>query len=330
MKRFTATALAILLPILLLFGCSPESTGEGGDTSGSGNAEKLSVVCTIFPQYDWVRQILGERAQDFDITLLLDNSIDLHSYNPSVPDIAKISDADLFIYSGGESDEWVDDALKEKKNAGMKIISLLETLGDGAKEEDVLPEMQPEEEEGEEEGEALDEHVWLSVKNAVTLCGAIEAALSEIDSENAAVYKANLDSYTAKLNALDAQYKTDVDAAPVKTVLFGDRFPFRYLVDDYGIKYTAAFPGCSAETEASFETIAKLVKKVNDLNLKAVLVLEDSDKKIAEKIVSDSNAKNQQILVMNAMQSVSRTDAADKTYISIMESNLNTLREALK
>lgn len=323
MKRFTAIMLAFLLAITMLSGCTQ-----------TGSNEKISVVCTIFPQYDWVRQILGDKADNMDITLLLDSKIDLHSYQPSVEDIAKISACDLFIYVGGESDEWVDDVLKEATNKDMVVINLLDTLGDAAKAEEIIEGMEEEEHEGEEdhEGEAeFDEHVWLSLKNAQIFCPIIADAFSSLDADNAEVYKNNMTAYNQKLSALDSKYQTAVNDATVKTLLFGDRFPFRYLVDDYGLDYYAAFVGCSAETEASFETIIFLAGKADELGLQNIMVTESSDQSIAKTISNNTTGKSQQILVMDAMQSVASSDIKEgMTYLSIMESNLNVLKEALK
>jgi zinc transport system substrate-binding protein len=319
----------------MLTGCNQTGMDEKGDSESSqtvGN-KKISVVCTIFPQYDWVRQILGDKADNMDITLLLDNKIDLHNFQPSVDDIVKISTCDLFIYVGGESDEWVDDALKEVVNKDMVVINLLDVLGDEAKAEEIKPGMETEEEEdedAEEDEDEYDEHVWLSLKNAQIFCAAIADALSSLDADNSDAYQSNLTAYNDKLSALDSDYQAAVSAAPIKTLLFGDRFPFRYLVDDYGLDYHAAFVGCSAETEASFDTVIFLAGKMDELNLKNIMVTESSDKKIAETVRDNTAGKNQQILVLDAMQSVASNDVENgATYLSIMESNLNVLKEAL-
>jgi len=297
--------------------------------------EKISVVCTIFPQYDWVRQIVGDKASDMDLTFVINNRIDLHSYQPSVEDIAKISSSDLFIYVGGESDEWVDDALKEAVKKDMVAINLLEELGDAAKEEEIKEGMEEEEHdeaEGDHEDETeYDEHVWLSLKNAQIFCQIIAKAISSLDPDNAEVYQANLTSYIGKLSALDSQYQTEVTASPVKTVVFGDRFPFRYLVNDYGLDYYAAFIGCSAETEASPNTIIRLAEKVDEFKLKTIMVTESSDQSIAKTIKDNTKDKNQQILVLDSLQSVTSNDAQNgTTYLSVMENNLEVLKKALK
>lgn len=327
-------------------------------------ADKLKVVTTIFPEYDWAREIIGDKAANVELILLLGNGVDLHSYQPSIQDIAKISTADIFIYVGGESDGWVKDALKNAKNKNMKVINLLETLGDKVKAEEIKEGMQAEEEDEHEhhhhDGEhhddddedhdhdheaedhhhhhhddadevEYDEHVWLSLRNAKILSAEIAAALCEKDAANAAAYKANLAAYIARLDALDAKYAAAVKAGSKKTILFGDRFPFRYLVDDYGLDYFAAFVGCSAETEASFETVIFLAKKVDELGLNTVLKIESGDGKIARTIVQNTKKKNAKVLTLDSIQSTTaKQAAAGTTYLKIMEENLTVLAEALK
>ncbi len=334
-NRILVMALALALCMGLLCACGNNSTNGDGNSSTSSGAKKYSVVCTIFPEYDWVREVVGDKADDFEITLLLDNGVDLHNYQPTAADMAKISNCDLFLYVGGESDEWVEDALAEAQNKDMKVINLLDSLGDSVKEEEVVEGMQgeEEEEEGEDEEEETeyDEHVWLSLKNSQTLVKVIGDAIAKMDSKNADVYKNNADGYIAKLSQLDSQYAEAVNYAATKTVLFGDRFPFRYFVDDYGIDYYAAFVGCSAETEASFETITFLAGKVDELSLKHVLVIESSDKKIAETIIKNTASKDQDILVLDSMQSTTSKDVANGvTYLSIMEKNFEVLKNVLK
>ena len=310
--------------IMSLCACGLSMTSNGG-------SDGIRIVTTIFPEYDWVMNILGDNPAGAEVTMLLDNGVDLHSYQPTAEDIMKISDCDLFIYVGGESDQWVEDALKEAVNKDMVVINLLEALGDGVKEEEIVEGMEGEEEgEEEEEEPEYDEHVWLSLKNAAILTNAIADAIETIDPQNADTYRGNAAAYTDRLNALDKEYQAAVDAAKVKTVLFGDRFPFRYMVDDYGLDYYAAFVGCSAETEASFATVTFLASKVDELGLKAVMTIEGSDKKIAETIISNTQTKDQQILTMDSLQSVTSEDVANgTTYLSVMESNLGVLKEAL-
>ncbi|MCR5799175.1 MAG: metal ABC transporter substrate-binding protein [Lachnospiraceae bacterium] len=352
--------LAILIALVLCMGNI--ACGNTDAANNKNTDKKYSVVCTIFPEYDWVKEVLGDKADNFEMNLLLDNGVDLHSYQPTAADIAKIAQCDLFIYVGGESDEWVEDALAEATNKDMQVINLLEVLGDSVKEEEVVEGMEDEhehehgedeheedehdhehdEEEHEhdedehehhhEEGEIeYDEHVWLSLKNSQVLVDAIAASVAVIDPDNASVYTGNAKAYNEKLGALDEEYAKAVDAADVKTVLFGDRFPFRYMVDDYGLDYYAAFVGCSAETEASFETVTFLAGKVDELKLGSILVIESSDKKIAETIKQNTADKNQNILVLDSMQSTTSGDIeAGKTYLGIMTDNLEVLKEALK
>ena len=320
MKKITALLLALFMLVGALAGC-----GKQNDTN---QTDKLSIVTTIFPEYDWVREILGEKADNAEITMLLDNGVDLHSYQPTADDIVKISDCDLFIYVGGESDEWVEDALRNAANGNMKVINLLEVLGDSVKTEEIVEGMQEEEYEYEEEA---DEHVWLSLKNAKMLVRVISKALQELDPNNKDIYAANADAYVKKLSALDAEYQAAVDAASNKTILFGDRFPFRYLVDDYGLRYYAAFVGCSAETEAGFETISFLAKRVDEWKLPCVLTIEGAQHKIAETIVWNTTTKNQKVLTMDSMQSTTTQDVKNgTTYLSVMEKNLSVLKEALR
>ena len=505
MKKIITLVLALAMAVSLFTGCGKKNNAETGES----DSNKLSVVTTIFPEYDWVREILGGKAESTDLTMLLDNGVDLHSYQPTADDIAKISDCDLFIYVGGESDGWAKSVLKNAANRKMKVINLLEVLGESVKTEEIVEGMQEdghdhghshdeqltendiedrtlsdfagawkslhpfllngdldkfcehraEEDEdssttkdtywekykaswqcdaekisingdtitftyadgktvsaeytyagnqpkrndegkirsvryqfettsadapkyvqfndhghepgkaehfhiyfgndgfdalmsdktnpffvkdalsvedildelmGHDHGEEKDEHVWLSLKNAKTLVGAIADALQELDPDNKGIYAANAAAYIEKLSTLDGAYQSAVDGAARKTVLFGDRFPFRYLVDDYGLGYYAAFAGCSAESEASFETVSFLAKKVDELKLPCVLTIEGKNHKLAETIVQSTAGKNQKVLTMDSMQSMTSKDAANgATYLSVMEQNLSVLKEAL-
>lgn len=321
MKKILALLLALWIPAAVLSGCAPQ------DDSAASN--KLNIVTTIFPAYDWVREILGDETDRAEITTLLDSGVDLHSYQPTVDDIVKISECDLFLYVGGESDGWVEDALKNAPNKDRKVIRLLDVLGDSAKTEETVEGMQEEEHDHEEEAE-YDEHIWLSLKNAQVLVAAISEALQETDPARKDTYAANAAAYVEKLSALDGEYRAAVDSGKYKTLLFGDRFPFRYLADDYGLDYYAAFPGCSAETEASFETVSFLAGKMDALGLPCVLTIEGTQHKIAETIVQNTAQKNQQILTMDSMQAVTANDAASGvSYLSIMEKNLSVLKKAL-
>ncbi len=289
--------------------------------------KKLSIVTTIYPEYDWVNQIIGDN-DSADVILLLDNGVDLHSYQPTADDIIQISTCDLFIYVGGESDAWVEDALAEATNANMQVINLLDAIGDSAKEEEVVEGMQ--DKEHEEDEHEYDEHVWLSLKNAAALCETISKTLSQLDPVHADLYSTNYAGYVEKLQTLDDTYAQVIDAAANDTLVFGDRFPFRYLVDDYGLNYHAAFVGCSAETEASFETIAFLANKINELGLTHILQIEGSDGKISETVIQASGLKQCEILTLDSMQASTSKDLADGiSYLTIMEQNLEVLKKAL-
>ncbi len=550
-KKSLITAVSFLSAVSLFTGCSSANTSTSessasevsvstAESSNIPESVPFSVVCTIFPEYDWVKEILGSHAENVEISYLLDNGVDLHNYQPTADDIVKISSCDLFVYVGGESDEWVEDALAEATNKDMKVINLMDVLGDSAKVEELKEGMQesehehshdhskevstfeddevqdrplsdwegdwqsayplvldgsldeawehksedgkmtaeeykdyytkgyksdysaisihddhikftdndgnvtesdyeytgyyiqnwstgtkaamyrfeavdkesgapvyiefndhiiepekaehfhirmsnesydaivdpegnwptffdaalsPEgvceevighdhknedkdedeheheeaeaEEEHEhehEEGEAeYDEHVWLSLKNAKVLCAEIEKNIEAIDSANAADYKANLDSYVAKLDELDNSFKTLVDGSSVKTLVFGDRFPFRYFVDDYGLDYFAAFIGCSAESEASFETIKFLSDKINELDCKTIFTIENASKDIAEAVISNSGKTDVTIAELNSLQSVSNADiSSGTTYLSLMQKNYDVLADILK
>lgn len=327
MKKLISLLLSAVLLASLLAGCgtvAPESHGD------------IKVVTTIFPIYDWIREVAQDDV-DINLDLLLDNGVDLHSYQPTAKDIMDISDCDIFIYVGGESDEWVDDTLAQADNKNMTVLDLMDILGDKAKEEEVKEGMQEDDHEHEEgkeeeheEGPEYDEHVWLSLKNTSLFVDKIAEALSKADPQHADAFKANAASYQEKLSALDTQYQQAVDNASVKTLLFGDRFPFRYLTDDYGLDYYAAFVGCSAESEASFETISFLSGKVDELNLKSIMQIETSDGSIAKTVKDNTKTKDQQILTLDSLQGVTSDRVqAGETYLSIMESNLEILKQAL-
>ena len=289
--------------------------------------------------------ILGGNPANAEVTMLLDNGADLHSYQPTASDILKISTCDVFVYVGGESDEWVDDVLKEATNKDMVVINLMDELGNAVKEEEIIEGMEGHDhdedhnhededhdhEHHHEEGEVeYDEHVWLSLKNASVLVGAISEAIAKADSANAATYRANASAYIDKLNALDKEYSDMVSAAARNVLVFGDRFPFRYLIDDYSLVYYAAFVGCSAESEASFETIMFLAGKVDENSLTSVITIEGKEHKIAETIISNTATKDQKILTLDSMQTTTMADVKNgTTYISVMESNYEVLKEAL-
>lgn len=352
-RNILAGIVSLVIAASVLSGCAQNSVPETSNNLQpiSSSTGKVSVVCTSFPQYDWVCQLTKGLNDEFEITYLQNTGADLHSYQPSAVDIATIGSSDHFIYMGGESDSWVEGALKNAVNPDLISISMLDALGSRVKEEELKEGMQEDdhdhnsedhdhddtahdqdsEDHHHEEGEVeYDEHVWLSLRNAEALTEMIADRLETLAPESAATVKANCDNYVAELKELDHEYETAIEAAPVKTIVFGDRFPFRYLVDDYNLDYYAAFVGCSAETEASFETISFLTNKVDELQVPAILTIENGDQKVAKTILNNTKSKNQQILVMDSIQSVSQEAInGGKTYLGAMEENLKTLKTAL-
>ena len=318
----------LLLFLVLTMAVSLTACGAGNVASLADDGT-VSVVATIFPIYDWTRQVLGEDSEA-ELTFLLSTGVDLHSYQPTAADLLKLATCDLFIYVGGESDEWAEDALSEAANPNMIALNLMDVLGEDLAEEELVEGMEGEAEEDADEIE-YDEHIWLSLKNAEKLVHAISDAMAEVDPENADTYAANASNYVNQLSNLDAAYEEAVAAGERDTLLFGDRFPFRYLTEDYGLNYYAAFSGCSAETEASFETVVFLANKVDELALPAVLTIENSDGRIAQTIVENTKSRDQLILTMDSMQGTTGRNANDgATYLGIMESNLNILKQALQ
>lgn len=334
----------LILPVCIALGMAvPVQAEDAGAAS-----EPVRIVTTIFPAYDWAREILGENAENAELTLLADNGVDLHSYSPSVDDILKISNSDIFIYVGGESDAWAEDAVREASAvSGVKAVCLMDAVGSALREEEIVEGMEAghdhEDEDSDhgggdhdhDDGDAheteYDEHVWLSLKNAQACVSVIAEAIGEADPAGAEMYSENAADYSRKLIALDEEYRTAAEEGTLDTVLFGDRFPFRYLMDDYGIHYYAAFAGCSAETEASFDTIVFLAGKVKELGLHTILVIEGDSLSIAQTITDAAGMGELNIGVMDSMQAVTAEEIEEGiTYLSVMEKNLEVLSSALK
>ena len=329
-RKYIWAAFAALV-IGLLSGC-----GQKGE-SVSAEEPEFRVVCTVFPLYDWTSQILGGQEGRVELTMLLKDGSDLHSYQPTVADMLTISQADLFIYVGGESDFWVEDALENADNPDLKAVRLIDGLEGFLQEEEYVEGMagtgEDEHAHDHDHGEdetAYDEHIWLSLRNARQSCQVIAGQLAAMDEAHAEEYLEHAVQYGALLDNLDQEYKDAVAGAPYHTLVFGDRFPFRYLTEDYGLEYYAAFPGCSAETEASFYTIAFLAEKVSELELPAVLAIDGSDGTIARTIADNTETRDQKVLTMDSMQAVDWRDVqAGADYLSAMENNLAVLKEAL-
>ncbi|MDR1131144.1 MAG: metal ABC transporter substrate-binding protein [Oscillospiraceae bacterium] len=324
MKKFVPIALILLIGASVLAGCARQNKPIETSTG-----DKLSVVATIFPPYDFTRAVAGDSA---DVTMLLPPASESHSFEPTPQDIIKIQNCDVFIYVGGESDEWVNEVLSSMDTSGMKIVTLMDCVD--VVEEEIVEGMEDEEEaedpagSGEAEEPEYDEHVWTSPENAKLIVQKISDALCEADAAGATTYKQNTAAYLSKLDALDSAFQTVVDAAARKTLVFGDRFPFRYFADAYGLTYFAAFPGCSTETEASAATVKFLIDKINAEKIPVVFHIELSNEKMANTISEATGAK---VLLLHACHNISKADfEAGKTYLDIMTANVTVLKEALQ
>jgi len=323
--------LALLFSMTFLAGCA------GREAPQQDNTEKVTIISTIFPQYDWIRHIVGEENRDrFDLTLLISSGVDLHNYNPSVQDIARIKTSDVIVYVGGHSDDWLKDVLRDA-DPDIITLNLMDVLGEALGDEHMLEGFCDDDScdddhdhtDNHDETHA-DEHVWLSLRRAKIICAAIADMLSDLDADNAQEYRDNANAYIASLSALEADYQAAVDAAKIRSLVFADRFPFRYMMADYGLDHYSAFSGCSSETEASFVTVISLANRLNQIGTNVVLVTESSDQSIARTVINSSDAKNQNILVLDAVQSVTSADIQNGvTYLSIMEKNLDVLKQAL-
>ena len=336
----------MLLCCFLLMGCLPLDK----------ETDKKSIVCTTYAQYNWLQEIIGENNSTFELTLLIKDGADLHSYQPTIQDLAKVSSADLFVYVGGESEQWVSDALKEAKNKNMLVVDMMDVLKERIKEEEHVEGMKEErghdhdeddaeheeheveheedeadhEEHGQEETHSvheIDEHVWTSPLNAVKIVEQIKEELCEIDSENASDYEENAEAYVAQLKELDQEFQDVVDHSKRKLMIFGDRFPFRYFAEAYGLDYYAAFSGCASDTEPSAATMAFLINKVQDENIKTVLKMELSNENIAKAIAEATNADVKEFYSCHNLTAKQFADG--ETYLSLMEKNVETLREVL-
>lgn len=346
MLKITKFIALVCVLVATLLGCS-----KGNPSSQA----EISIVTTIFPIYDWTKQILGDEIQNVQLTLLQDSGADLHNYQPTAQDIITITQSDMFIYLGGHSDTWVKGVLEQAQNQDMVVINLIELLGDKVKEEVLVEGMEhnhpdhefhthheknhenhvPHNDEHHHEHHhqvihPLDEHIWLSLTHAEFCVYHIIQGLCKVDGKNERDYRTNGSQYLSELRSLDQEYRDLVASSPTKTLLFADRFPFRYMMDDYGINYYAAFSGCSAESEASFETIAFLTEKVQRLKLSVILTIENPNHQIAQTIVRNTAEKNQEILSLNSMQSTTKEDIENgATYLSIMQENIKVLEQAL-
>ncbi|MDR0786120.1 MAG: metal ABC transporter substrate-binding protein [Treponema sp.] len=314
----------LLASFLLCFSSCVKKSDIARNANGN-----IAVTATIFPPYDFVRQIAGDKV---NLKMLLPPGAESHSFEPTPQDIIAVQNSKLFIYVGGESDEWVERILDSMDVSNMKIVSLMDCVD--VVEEEIVEGMEDEEAEeafeaiGIETGPEYDEHVWTSPKNAARIVEAVTDALCETDAANAETYRQNAAAYTAKLNELDGEFHTVVDSALRKTFVFGDRFPFRYFADAYGLSYFAAFPGCSTETEPSAATVAFLIDKIKSEQIPVIFHIELSNERMADTIAEATGAKK---LLLHACHNISKSDFDDgKTYLDLMQANVKNLQEALQ
>lgn len=341
MRRAAIRSLSLLLVLLMLpviYSC-----GSGGKDDG-----KISVVCTLFPQYDWLREIIGE-SESVELSLIVENGTDIHSYEPTAADILEISNADMIVYLGGEADTWVSEAIERSGNEDAIKIAICEC--EGVELHDISSASEghshdhshdhyhdhdhdhdhDHSHEGHDHG-TLDEHVWLSLDNAVAICKELSSAMQRLDPDGAESYEDNASEYISRLEALDSEFESLVGGVPEQErfLLFCDRFPFVYLLEDYGVEYAAAFEGCSTDVDADFATVLRLIKEADAHSLSCVAVTEGSDGALAETVLSSSENGAGDIIVFNSLQSVSRLQIAEGlSYISAMRENLEALARAL-
>ena len=324
MKRLICIALALLLTLPLLTGCAGEKKRDGG----------IKIVCTVFPQYDWIRNILGD-SEEIELTLIIQNGADPHSYQPTATDVMNISNCDMIVTLGGDSEKWVDEALERAQNADVKKIELAEIEGMTLRE--ISSSSHTHEEDGHEHEHehdhgAFDEHLWLSVKNAITATKALTAEICKLDAKNSDTYQSNATGYISSLEALDEEYASVASNVPEENrfVLFADRFPFVYLLSDYGIEYQAAFEGCTTDTDADFDTVIKLINEADKHSVSYIAVTESSDGALAETVASSTAKKDIRILTLNSLQRVNKKDINNRvSYLGVMRENLQTLKTAL-
>ena len=328
-SRFTRTLAALLAVLILALSLAGCGSSAPASSAGEEGEDKLQIVCTVFPLYDWARQ-LTQGSDNVEVSLLLKGGTDLHSYQPTAQDILTVASADLFFYVGGESDFWVADVMEQAPDKERIALNAMEHLSDRLMHEAPPRGAEDGHDHEHEDGVPYDEHIWLSLENARIVCAALSEALAQLDAGNAQLYADNAAAYDEALAAMDAEFRTTLETAPRHTLLVGDRFPFSYLAADYGLDCYAAFAGCSAESEASFETVAFLADKLETEHLPAVLVLENSDGKLADTIIQNTSTKDQQVLTLNSMQSVSGSQGEEGAdYLELMQQNLDTLLTAL-
>lgn len=316
MNRRISLLTAILYIAFVFSACSIPRYND--DTK----EDKLKIVTTIFPQYDFARQIGKEKIS---LKMLVTPGGESHSYEPSPQDIIAVKECDIFICAGGESDIWSNVILDSIEAENIKVIKMMECVD--IVEEEISNGMTEKLPIANEDETEYDEHVWTSPKNAKKISEAIVKAMISADKENEDFYRSNFDDYSKKLDKLDKDFRNAVSKAANKTVVFGDRFPFRYLFDEYGLNYYAAFPGCSTDSDVSAKTMMFLIRKINENEISSVFYIEFSARKIADTISSETGAEP---LLFHSCHTVSRDDFENGiTYIDLMCKNLEHLKRGL-
>lgn len=323
MKNKVLKTLSSITTIALILGASIFAI-----TKIANNKNSARIISSNFIGYDFARAVTGDKSE---ISMLLKPGAEAHDFEPTPEDIINIKNADLFIYVGGESDEWIENLLEDNEIPAEKTLRLMDLVE--VKEEELSEGMEDHsheahDHEASEDHEEYDEHIWTSPLNAIQLVNGIKAKLSTIHPENKSTYIQNTDSYTSRLLAIDQKIRDVVSSSAKKELIFGDRFPFRYFVNEYDLGYYAAFPGCSEQTEASSQTIAFLIDKAKTDNIKTILKIELTSDKLAKTIAEEAGAK---VLTLNAAHNISKEDfESGLTYADIMEANIDVLKEALK
>lgn len=324
-KKMIAIVVAVLAMAVAFSGCAGSGSRKSG---GSSTGKKISILCTNFPEYDFARQIAGDKA---DVTMLLKPGAESHTYEPSPEDIKKIQNCDMFVYVGGDSDEWVRKVLKSLDTSKITVFKLMDQVK--TVEEVTVEGMEPEEEEeadessGKKEEPEMDEHVWTSPKNVALIVKNMANTMEKLDQNNKAAYEKNAAAYIKKLDKLDGEFRDVVKNSKRKEIIVADRFPFRYFCDEYGLKYYAAFPGCSTDTQPSAKTVAFLTDKVKSDKIPVVFHIELSNEEMSKSIAEATGARS---LLLNAVHNVSDQDFKNgATYVSLMEHNVKVLKEAL-
>ena len=319
-KKWLAVTLLMSILLACMAGCSKR---EEDDT--------VKIVCTVFPLYEWARNIVGD-AEGVEIVWLVRNGTDIHSYQPTTADIVDMLSCDLLLYVGGETETWVEQSLQHRKTDGRILLDMAQAEGVTLRQvsaESIVTEEEHDHEHDHAHG-SMDEHIWLSLRNAAACNRAIADTLCRIDPEQEALYRDNLRTYIDQLRSLDEAYESTISEVTDPILLFADRFPFVYLAEDYGIRYVAAFEGCTTEAEITPETILHLARHADEWKLDWIMITESSDGTLAKGIIRATEEKNQRVAIFDSMQSVEhRQMESGETYLGIMERNLNVLRQVL-